>query len=100
MDCINCKHRGTVPGSHHSSCNLIGGELATKTLMALRYLKGERIHIRDSTGKETPLIEIDSHGVKNGWANWPIDFDPIWVSNCIGFTSKTTEHETNLSSEP
>jgi hypothetical protein len=30
-------------------------------------------------------VELDKAGVANGWANWPLEFDPIWVKTCDGF---------------
>jgi hypothetical protein len=29
--------------------------------------------------------EFEEHGVKNGWAMWPANFDPIWMKWCTGF---------------
>ena len=26
------------------------------------------------------------HGIRNGWFNWPFNFDPIWLEKCDGFT--------------
>jgi hypothetical protein len=45
------------------------------------------------TNKETnePLVKMDDHGIRNGWASWPIDFDPIWVENCVFETKKETD---------
>jgi hypothetical protein len=38
--------------------------------------------------KRVPIIEIDEYGKKQGWANWPLDFDPVWVKKCGFFSSK------------
>jgi hypothetical protein len=38
------------------------------------------ISLQDDEGNKA--IELDQHGVDNGWAMWPIDFDPIWVKKC------------------
>jgi len=27
-------------------------------------------------------VDINLHGAKNGWASWPVDFDPIWINDC------------------
>ena len=32
------------------------------------------------------MIEGNSHGIRSGWFIWPIDFDPVWVEQCTGFT--------------
>ncbi len=30
----------------------------------------------------------DKHGEKNGWFQYPINFDPIWLNYCDGFKEK------------
>lgn len=32
--------------------------------------------------------EQDPHGVKNGWCNFPYDYDPIWLTSKCNFFSK------------
>jgi hypothetical protein len=36
-------------------------------------------------------IKLNPMGVSGGWANWPWNFDPIWVEKCRGFKSKQTK---------
>lgn len=89
MNCHECKFRGSVPGSVHSSCSLVGGIKEQLTMLAV-ITSGHRAVLTDkATGKSEPLIELDPHGLKKGWANWPLDFDPIWVKSCMGYTPKT-----------
>lgn len=86
-NCYTCKHRLPVPGSAHSACALIGDEIA-RMQTALLYAKGYRVTLKDKdTGKKQELLTLDSHGVRSGWCNWPIDFDPVWVKDCLGYTS-------------
>jgi hypothetical protein len=86
MNCHNCKYVGTVPGSAHSSCSLVGDE-AAQFQVAILYIGGGSITLENKETKEkSPLIELDSHGVKKGWAMWPVNFDPVWVKNCKGYT--------------
>lgn len=33
-------------------------------------------------------IEFHPQGVRNGWAIWPVNFDPVWLQRCDGFTPK------------
>jgi hypothetical protein len=33
-------------------------------------------------------IIINPHGLRMGWASWPINFDPIWIEHCGGFEKK------------
>lgn len=61
--CYDCVYSNLVPGSsHHQEC------------------------MRDFKGIKTP--ELNSHGIKNGWCLWPINFDPIWVGKCDGFSKE------------
>lgn len=58
--CYDCKNRGTVFYSCHSSCNKPDSEM---------------------TG--------DKHGISNGWFNYPSDFDPVWMTKeCSNFENK------------
>ena len=83
-DCYKCLMRGSVPGSAHSCCKALRHKaphpndpdvikLETHLSIGLVELKGS---------EDEPLILINPHGRKNGWANWPLDFDPVWVSEC------------------
>jgi hypothetical protein len=87
--CYNCKFRGTVPGSAHSSCRVIRETTSDvpKAAELEILLASHQVQI---TGKESgePLVKINEHGAKNGWANWPLDFDPIWVDDCRFFLDK------------
>lgn len=67
-DCYSCKYRRNVPGSAHSSCTKITGNNAI-TAMALVW-----------SGRKVPGLSFNKHGVDSGWCNWPLDFDPIWVT--------------------
>ena len=55
-NCYNCKYRGEVPGSAHSSCS-----------------------------KANLKIKGNEHGIKSGWFNHPFNFDPVWLQECNGF---------------
>lgn len=59
-NCYNCKHRGEVPGSAHSSCEYPSG---TK-------------------------VEGSEVGIRGGWFNHPFNFDPVWLKKCDGFECK------------
>lgn len=89
-DCYKCQFRHGVPGSAHSSCHGLR-ELAkdpndpnvitVETLLATGKMKME------VNGQ--PVIKIDPHGKAKGWAMWPFDFDPIWLSECQLFKEKS-----------
>jgi len=38
-----------------------------------------------ANGKQELFVKLGEHGIMNGWANWPIEFDPIWIKECSGY---------------
>ena len=90
-NCYNCKFRGTVPGSAHSRCNVLSSTCSddSKVFELEIMLSTHRVQL---TNKETgePLVKLNDHGIRNGWASWPIDFDPVWVEGCVFETKKET----------
>lgn len=69
MKCHECKHSKTIPGDCHLGCQ----EGLDQCLSG----KAGNIH-----------VSLNPHGVQNGWALWPFNFDPIWVDNCNSFESR------------
>ncbi len=55
-NCYKCSNRLPIPGDAHSRCTNAG-----------------------ATVKGNP------HGIRNGWFNWPWNFDPVWLVDCDGF---------------
>ena len=90
-NCYNCKFRGTVPGSAHSRCNVLSSTCSDEPkLFELEIMLST--HSVQLTNKDTgePLVKFDDHGIRNGWASWPIDFDPVWIERCVFETKKET----------
>jgi len=86
-NCYECKNRGQVTGSRHSCCDKFPFDLQLK--VGLLYMKGAVIELEDKkTSEKFPLVKLDPHGVSNGWCDWPIQFDPVWVSECYLFEQK------------
>ena len=88
-NCYKCKYRGTVPGDAHSSCKHPSAKSSAEDPML------QLMAIFASVGRVSPLqgandlnIKGNPHGVKNGWFNWPWNFDPTWLENCDGYTEK------------
>lgn len=73
-DCYNCPHRVEIPGSAHSACHVL--PVAQRVQLASYLITGNvpTISINDQ-----PVLTFNRIGVENGWCNWPIDFDPVWV---------------------
>ncbi len=57
-NCCKCVHRLSIPGDAHSRCNN---------------------HEANVNGNED--------GIRGGWFNWPLNFDPIWLEKCDGFSN-------------
>ena len=83
VNCYECVYRQNVPGDAHSQCvhPLAGGGDFVQSILALQ-----------SPPKELNIVG-NKHGIKNNWFFWPINFDPVWLENCDGF-SPTLNRET------
>jgi hypothetical protein len=58
--CYECKFRRIVPGNCHIRCE-----------------------------NPDPAMKGYPHGIKNGWFNYPILFDPVWMEKeCDNFEKK------------
>lgn len=84
-DCYKCKFRGKVPGDAHSCCN--HPKVSVSPLTELLALLGQG---GPSVASELN-ITANPHGIENGWFCWPINFDPIWLESCDGFTPEEGE---------
>jgi hypothetical protein len=88
-NCYNCKYRGTLAGSAHSRCEhpatKEGAESPLTELMAIFAGVGRVAPVIVDCGLN---IKANPHGIRNGWFNWPYNFDPTWLENCDGFTEK------------
>lgn len=57
-NCYKCSHRRELAGNAHSRCNNLKASV---------------------TG--------NPYGIKSGWFMWPLNFDPIWLKSCNGFST-------------
>jgi hypothetical protein len=88
--CYGCQYRGRPPGTAHSCCRHPDVQEAVGDPLA------NVLAIFASVGRTEPLqavvgsldIQANYHGIKNGWFNWPWNFDPTWLENCDGFTAR------------
>lgn len=60
--CLTCKYMRQISGTHHIRCV-----------------------------KEDAHVNLNNHGVKNGWALYPFNMDPIWVEDCDSYVNKVTK---------
>ncbi len=84
-DCYECKYRGEVVGSAHSSCKhpkcADVGQGLGGLLVALSGGHAPQM-------KTDLKVKGDSHGIRNGWFCHPLNFDPVWLEECNGFEKK------------
>lgn len=91
MDCFTCKFRGSVPGSAHSSCTALRAHSKKLSLTESEVSKlemGFTVGAIIFESKDNPPIRFNPHGVKNGWASWPLNFDPAWLELCHFYQEK------------
>lgn len=92
INCYNCQHRGSVPGSAHICCRHPSNEAVREDPLL------QVLSILASVGRVAPIVASNNelnirgnpHGIKRGWFNWPLNFDPVWLENCDGFKEKAT----------
>ena len=56
-DCYKCKYRNKLAGDAHSSCS-----------------------------NKNAKVKGSQHGIRNGWFFHPLNFDPVWLDECNGFS--------------
>lgn len=61
-DCYRCVHRCQLTFSAHSSCHNIVAD-----------------------------VKGDPHGDRKGWFLWPLNFDPVWLLACSGFSDNPAD---------
>ncbi len=93
MDCYSCRWRVPCKGSAHSECHhprtKEGWGNPTARLFAIFASVGRC----DATIYNDGIVTLSEHGVKNGWANYPYNFDPTWIKTCEGYEPKSKEGE-------
>jgi hypothetical protein len=89
-DCYKCEYRGDLPGDAHSCCkHPKNADLLNDPLAQLLGLFAS-VHRIEPVGVETGLnVKGNPHGINRGRFNWPINFDPVWLEECDGFTLKS-----------
>lgn len=87
-NCYECTYRRNIPGDAHSSCvHPDNGADADSDFFELMSLLGGvgRTVVKTLSGLK---VIGDPHGIRNGWFNWPFNFDPVWLNECNGFKQK------------
>lgn len=82
-NCYKCKHRKELGWSAHSQCK------ALETIKGISNLNPETISLLITAGKiKVPGVKFHQHGISNGWAEWPSNFDPTWLEECRFYEEK------------
>lgn len=87
MICYQCRHRRTVAGSVHSSCNYLREKLSSTldtreiTMLEIGFSVGALVFKQEE-------VTFNQTGVQRGWALWPTNFDPAWLEVCKLFEEK------------
>lgn len=96
MNCHKCKHHGTNPGTHHLRCRhpKVGASEVTDNPLAKAFAILAGVDRCGPTVDPYTAISmgitINEHGFRKGWANWPWNFDPIWINTCNCYEEPTT----------
>ena len=86
--CYECKHRGEVAGSAHSSCHHPKcSDVVDNPLVGLMSILGS---VRGGLPPIPTGLKVkgNKHGIESGWFNHPNNFDPTWLEECDGFEQK------------
>ncbi len=70
-NCYKCIHREEFPGSCHSRCNNVEAKVS---------------------GHE--------RGIKRGWFMWPLNYDPVWLQSCDGFSDNPEDKKPKAQIDP
>lgn len=90
MNCSECKYSKTIPGDCHLSCNVINEHVGFEKLSSIQKVNLTTICVLNKAElfESKNILEIDTHGFRKGWADWPLNFDPIWINYCKLFQNK------------
>ena len=78
--CYSCVYRRKSEWSAHSKCVFPGNKT---DLVSIFSVDNKNFENAEKLG-----IVVNRTGIVNGWFNWPIDFDPVWLINCNGYKQK------------
>jgi len=83
-NCYNCHHRQPIPGDTHSCCEHpdVKSDLLSELAAILRIGESE---IYNPVSAAKLGIAALKQGIEGGWFNWPVNFDPTWLTDCNGY---------------
>ena len=92
MDCWSCQYVKSIPGDAQARCKHPKvTERMNDRFGEILSLLGKRLGPQvELSSAEVLGITLNEHGVRHNWANWPFNFDPIWVNTCNGYFPEET----------
>jgi hypothetical protein len=88
--CYTCEYRRNIPGDTHSRCYHPDVQIINDNPIAnIASLMGKHLGM-PPIGMDVLGVTASEHGIKNGWFVWPLNFDPIWLESCNGYTTKNS----------
>ena len=90
MNCHDCKYKNSVPGSAHICCvHPIVEMPEMKSILMIQLARGVvPVNPTHLLVDGEPCQEWSEYGVRNGWAMYPINFDPVWLNHCKLYETK------------
>ena len=73
--CLECPFKSPVPGDCHVSCTHPVANGERQMLLLMLVMTGKFSTIEKALG-----LKISAYGAESGWANFPVNYDPIWVT--------------------
>jgi hypothetical protein len=82
-NCYECKFRQELGWSAHSKC------VGWKKNEDEHFSYHAMVELALATGQiKLDGVKFHQHGIDNGWAQWPNNFDPCWLLECKFFEKK------------
>ena len=94
-NCYDCIHRRSLAGDAHSACHHPAFEkVHDEPLLKIAALFASVQRQPPFQFKSKACVVVGSeHGIRSGWFNHPLNFDPVWLESCNGFESEKGTHE-------
>lgn len=85
-NCFQCRHKTNIPGESHIGCNHPNNAEALESSFApVLAILASAGRFQAAAMDNGLNIKASANGIRNGWFNYPYNFDPTWLLNCDGF---------------
>jgi hypothetical protein len=83
-NCYACRYRRPIAGDMHSSCAhpTLTGDMSAQGAAASSVLTTGGAAV----GGNALPVSGDPGAIARGFFVWPVNFDPVWLRACSGFT--------------